>query len=77
MELETLKASIENKLVTGFIRPYKSLAKALIFFDKKLDNSLRLNMDYWGLNNTTVKNWYLLLLVGESLDHLGRAQCFT
>ncbi len=77
MELETLKAYIENNLANGFIRPSQSPAGALIFFDKKPDGSLRLCMDYQGLNNLTIKNWYLLPLVGESLDRLGRARHFT
>ena len=34
-------------------------------------------MDYWGLNNLTIKNQYPLLLIGESLDRLGRAKRFT
>ncbi len=42
MKLETLKAYIENNLVSDFIRPSKSLAGAPILFDKKLDRSLRL-----------------------------------
>ncbi len=68
MELETLKAYIKNNLASGFIRPSKSLVKAPILFDKKPDGSLRLCMDYRGLNNLTIKNWYPLLLVRELLD---------
>ena len=68
VELKTLKAYIKNNLANGFIKPSKSLARALIFFDKKLDNSLRLCIDYQGLNNLTIKNWYPLLLVRKSLD---------
>ena len=34
-------------------------------------------MDYQGLNNITIKNLYLLLLIGESLDQLGQAKQFT
>ena len=34
-------------------------------------------MDYWGLNNLTIKNRYPLPLIGESLDRLGRAKRFT
>ncbi len=68
MELETLKAYIKNNLANGFIKSFKSPARAPIFFDKKPDGSLRLYMDYQGLNNLTIKNWYPLLLVGESLD---------
>ncbi len=56
MELEKLKAYIENNLASGFIRPSKSPARALIFFDKKLDGSLRLCIDYRVLNNLTIKN---------------------
>ncbi len=66
IEPETLKAYIENNPANGFIKPSKSLAGVPIFFDKRLDGSLRLCVDYWGLNNLTIKNWYLLLLVGES-----------
>ncbi len=77
MELETLKAYIENNLVSGFIRPFKSPAGASILFDKKPDGSLRLCVDYRGLNNLTIKNRYPLPLVGESLDRLSRDRRFT
>ncbi len=46
MELETLKAYIENTLASGFIKPSKSPTKAPILFNKRLDGSLRLCMDY-------------------------------
>ncbi len=77
VDLETLKAYIENNLASGFIRPSKFPAGAPILFDKKPDGSLRLCMDYWGLNNLTIKKWYPLSLVGELLDRLGRARRFT
>ncbi len=77
VELETLKAYIENNLASGFIWPSKSPARASILFDKKPDGSLRLCVDYQDLNNLTIKNRYPLSLIGESLDRLGRAQRFT
>ena len=77
VELETLKTYIETHLKTGFIRPSKSPAGAPILFDKKPDGSLRLCVDYRGLNNLTIKNRYPLPLIGESLDRLGRAKRFT
>ncbi len=46
VELEILKAYIENNLVSGFIRPSKSPAGGSILFDKKPDGSLRLCVDY-------------------------------
>ncbi len=77
VELETLKAYIENNLASDFIRPSKSPVGIPILFDMKPDGSLRLCIDYRGLNNLTIKNRYLLPLVGESLDRLGRARRFT
>ena len=68
IELETLKTYIENNLPSSFIRLFKSPAKVPIFYDKKPDGSLKLCVDYQGLNNLTIKNWYPLLLVEESLD---------
>ena len=68
VELETLKTYIETNLANGFIRPFKSPAQVLILFNQKPDGSFRLCVDYWGLNNITIKNQYPLPLIGESLD---------
>ena len=65
VELETLKAYIENNLANGFIRSFKSPAEALILFNKKPDGSLRLCVDYQGFSNLIMKNQYFLLLVRE------------
>ena len=74
VKLETLKTYIEIHLETGFIWPSKSLAGVLIIFDKKLDRSLCLCIDYQGLNNLTIKNWYPPSLIGEALDRLAWAK---
>ena len=76
MELETLKTYIKTNLANGFIRPSKFPAGAPILFDRKSDGSRRLCVDYWGLNNITIKNRYPLPLIGELLDWLGRAKRF-
>ena len=77
VELEILKTYIETHLKTRFIWPSKSPADTPIMFDEKLDGSLRLYVDYWGLNNLTIKNRYSLPLIGKSLDRLGQAKRFT
>ena len=77
IKLETLKIYIETHLKTGFIRPFKSPAGAPILFDKKPDGSLRLFVDYWDLNSLTIKNRYLLPLIGELLNRLSQAKRFT
>lgn len=77
VELETLKTYIKTYLKTGFISPSKSLAGVFILFDKKLNNNLRLCVNYQSLNNLTIKNRYPLPLIGELLDWLGYAKRFT
>ena len=77
INLEILKTYIETNLANGFIRPFKSPAGALIFFDRKPDRSFRLCVNYWGLNNITIKNQYPLPLISELLDWLGWAKRFT
>ena len=76
VELETLKTYIETNLANGFIWPFKSPARVSFLFDKKLDGSLRFCLNYWVLNNLTIKNWYLLPLIGKSLNWLGRTKRF-
>lgn len=61
MEFEILKTYINNNLVNGFIRSFKFPVGATIFFDNKLNGSLQLYANYWGLNNLTIKNQYPLL----------------
>ena len=77
VELETLKAYITTYLKTGFIQLSKSPAGAPIFFNNKPNGSLRLCVNYWGLNNLTIKNRYPLLLIKKSLDRLGRTKRFN
>src|SRR6185437_10404 len=52
-------------------------AKASILFVSKKDDSLRLCVDYRGLNNITVKNRYPLPLVNELLNRLNGAIVFS
>ena len=76
VKLETMKAYIETNLANGFIRLSKSLVDAIIFFYRKLDRFFWLCVDYKGLNNLTIKNWYPLLLIGELLDRFEKAKQF-
>ena len=77
IKLKTLKTYIEIHLKTEFIQPSKSPTSAPILFDKKPNGSLRLCINYWGLNNLTIKNQYPLLLIGELVDRFGQAKRFT
>ena len=77
VELETLKTYVDDYLDKGFIRPSQSPCGAPILFVKKADGSLRLCVDYRGLNKITKKNRYPLPLIGEMLDRISRAKIFT
>ena len=56
VELEILKTYIKNNLANSFIRSSKFLARISIFFDKKLNKSLKMYVNYYSLNNLTMKN---------------------
>ena len=77
VELETLKTYIETNPANGFIHLSKSPAGAPILFVYKPNGSLRLCVNYQGLNNLTIKNRYPLPLIGESPNQLVRAKRFT
>jgi len=77
LELKELKNNLKENLDRGFIRPSSSPASAPILFVKKKDNSLRLVVDYRGLNKVTIKNRYPLPLIGELLDRLKTAKIFS
>ena len=76
IELETLKTYIETNMANGFIKSSKFSTGAPILFDKKLDGSFQLCIDYWGLNNLSIKNQSPLSLVGKSPDRLEQARRF-
>jgi hypothetical protein len=67
-EQEVLREYIESALARGLIRESKSPAGAPIFFVPKKDRTLRLCVDYKGLNAITIKNRYPLPLISENLD---------
>src|SRR5215469_11003895 len=76
-ELQALQDFIEEFSAKGFIRPSKSPAGAPILFVKKKDGSLRLCVDYQGLNKITKKDHYPLPRIDELLDHLQSAYVFS
>jgi hypothetical protein len=76
-ELKALDEYLKENLAKGFIRPSSSPAGAPILFVKKSDGSLRLCVDYRGLNKVTIKNRYPLPLIQENLDRLQSAKYFS
>ena len=77
LELESLRVFLDDMLGKGFIRASHSPAGAPVLFVKKKDGSLRLCVDYRGLNRVTIKNRYPLPLINNIMDRLGKAKYFT
>jgi hypothetical protein len=76
-ELEVLREYIQENLAKGFIRPSKSPAGAPVLFSPKKDGTLRLCVDYRGINSITVKNRYPLPLTNEIMDRVNGEQWFS
>lgn len=77
LELRALREFIDDHLNAGFIRQSASPHGAPVLFVKKKDGSLRLCVDYRGLNKVTKKDRYPLPLVSDLLSSPGRASIFT
>ena len=67
-EQEALKEFIEENLNIGFIRPTSSPHSTPVLFIKKKDGSLRLYVNFCGLNHISKKDRYPLPLISNLLD---------
>ena len=76
-ELIALQKYLNENLAKNFIRHSKSLTGTPILFIKKKDSSLRICVNYHGLNKITIKNQYPLLLISRFLDQLGQVKVYT
>ena len=76
IELVILWDYIDTNLLNNFIKSFKLSVRALILFIKKKDNTLRLCVNYRGLNLVIIKNHYLLSLISEFLNYLKQAKIF-
>jgi hypothetical protein len=76
-ELEVLREYLRKELAAGKVRRSKSPAGAPIIFVPKPDGSMRLCVDYRGVNKVTVKDRTPLPLMSELRERLGRAKIFT
>jgi hypothetical protein len=76
-ELKALKEYIAENMTKRFIQASSSPAGAPVLFVKKANGSLRLCIDYRGLNEVTIKNRYPLALIRETLDCLVKAKWYS
>ncbi len=76
-EQKAMEEYIEEALKQGHIVPSTSPAASSFFFVAKKDGGLRPCIDYWKLNEITVKFRYPLPLVPTALEQLRGATIFT
>jgi hypothetical protein len=76
-ELKALREYLDEALKQGWVQASQSPAGAPILFVPKSDGTLRLCVDYRGLNKITKKNRYPLPLISEILDRLSGAKVFS
>jgi hypothetical protein len=67
-ELKELRKYLKENLDKGFIRESESLAGFPVLFVPKKDGKLQPCINYWKLNEITIKNWYPLPNINELQD---------
>lgn len=76
-ELKELQRQLKDLLDASYIHPSKVSFSAPVLFQKKKDGSLRMCINYRALNKITIKNKYLIPLIADLFDQLGKARYFT
>ncbi|WVZ70309.1 hypothetical protein U9M48_018984, partial [Paspalum notatum var. saurae] len=77
VELLEVKKQIDELLKKGFIRKSTSPWASPVLLTEKKDGSLRMCVDYRGLNAVTVKNKYLLPRIEDLFNQLKGACVFS
>lgn len=68
---------VQELLSAGTIQASSSPYASPVVLVKKKDGSWRLCMDYWGLNNTTVKGRFPIPLIDDLMDELGGSRIYS
>ncbi len=76
-ELRILRDYFTEKEIIDWIRRLKSLTGVFILFILKLDNLLRLYIDYRALNKIITKNRHPLSLINKSINRLLGVKVYT
>ncbi len=76
-KLDALRQYLKENMQKEFIKESQSSAEYSILFILKLNESLKLCIDYRTLNNIMIKNSYSLSLIAELQNRLQSAQWFT
>ena len=77
VEREEPQKFVKDQLRKGYIRPLKSLQISPVFFVLNKDSKKRMVQYYQYLNSWMIKNNYLLLLISDLIDNIGKKKVFT
>jgi hypothetical protein len=69
-ELVKLKKQIAKLQSKGFIRPSSSPWGAPVLFVEKKDGTQQMCVDYWSLNEVTIKNMYPLPRIEDLFNQM-------
>jgi hypothetical protein len=72
-----LKKQIDELQSKGFIHPSSSPWGAPVLFVEKKDGTQRMCVDYWSLNEVTIKNKYPLPSIEDMFDQMKVASVFS
>jgi len=75
-EILELHCYLNENLSKDFIQVSHFQTVVSVLFVKKFEEELCFCVNYWDLNAITVKNWYSLSLISETLNHLSWAKIF-
>ena len=76
-DLDEIKKQIKELPDKGYIRPSSSPWGSPVLLVEKKDGSLRMVVDYRGLNEVTIKNKYPLPMINDLFDRLQGAKVFS
>jgi hypothetical protein len=71
---QNIECGLDKNVSKGFIRISSSPTTAPMSFVSKGDSSLRLVIDYRGINEGSLKNRYLLLLLQDTPMNVSKAK---
>jgi len=77
IERKEVQEFVKDQLRKRYIRPLKSPQTSLVFFVPKKDRKKRMVQNYQYLNSWMVKNNYLLPLISDLIDSIGKKKVFT
>jgi len=76
-EREEVQAFVKDQLRKGYIWPSKLPQMSPVYFVAKKNGTWRIVQDYQHINQWTIKNRYLLPLIADILDKVGKRKVFT